>query len=336
MAIRNAAEILEIAKDLPDVTPVIIDADEPTEKYGGDSFVALHGDGSANTSRRAGSVGYRNDEGRVLSARWKTLYEAGGWPFGFLDDNYTNNLRFYYGTGRAISAGNERAAIVEFGFMTNPDSRAFIESEKGVKLAAASVLAAVYPHLSLDRLLAQAPEPPVVEDTHPPQSTEPSAVIVTLGDTGAEVLAWQRDLVKLLPRSAHAHRPDGHFGPKTVGWTNEAFRVLKLTARDAVRPLVGPRSRAAMDKELVRRAAKPAQPSWQGKALVSKINGLRFYAQPGWAPQVRPAGTFDRGHRFPRIESRISVGAGHQYRVRNSKGHGPFYVTASPTYVELR
>ena len=331
MARRVAAEILEIGKDLHDVSPKIIDADEPNSAYRGDVFVALHGDGSANRERREASVGYRNDEGRALGQRWKALYEEGGWPFGFMRDNYTTNLARYYGTGQAVSAGNPKAIITEAGFMTNPESRAFIDSDAGTKLLAVSVIVAAYPQYDLDRLLGQAPDPPKVEDPDPPASTEPSATIITVGDTGADVKAWQADLRRLLPGSRHAHRPDGHFGPKTRAWTNEAFRELGLSASDPSRPLVGPRSLAAMEAELAKRKAAPPAPAWRGRAVRAKVD-LRFYDSPRW---TNPSGTMKAGHRFPTIETRLRVGGGHQYRVRNSRGAGPYYVTAASRFVDL-
>lgn len=141
LATRIAARIAELAPAGLQVR--IIDADEPTHRYGGDAFVALHGDGSSNPNVGGASVGYRGPAGRELADRWKLLYAHHGWPFGFRADNYTANLARYYGTGRAITAGNPRAVILEHGFLTNPKERAWLESERGTEAAARAVLEAV-------------------------------------------------------------------------------------------------------------------------------------------------------------------------------------------------
>jgi hypothetical protein len=326
MARRNAAEIVAIARDLGGITPKVIDADEPNARYAGDVYVALHGDASGSSKASGASVGYRNDAGRRLGQRWKTLYKAAGWPRGFRADNYTTNLSRYYGTGHAISAGNPRAIIVEHGFLTNPEERRFIESDAGVKAAAVAVLVAAYPHLDLERLLKGAPKPELVEGSQIPSSTEPSTEVITIGDTGEDVRQWQVKLAALLPDDPDAHRPDGDFGEKTARWTVRALRKLGLDVADTSRPLVGPMSQSAMD-----RALAIETPTWEGKAARARVD-LNFYDGPRWSG---PVGTMKAGHRFPRIEALVRVGGGSQYRVRNSHGHGPFYVTASSKYVEL-
>lgn len=334
MAIRNAAEVLLIASELPDVTPSIIDADEQNARYRGEAFIAFHGDAAASSKAGGASVGYRNSEGRLLGQRWKEFYGEGGWIGTFRGDNYTANLARYYGTGQAVSAGNSKAIIVEHGFMTNPTEREFIESDKGVKLAACAAIAAAHPQYDLDRLLKGAPKPPVVKDTKPPASTTPSDTVITFGDRGQDVRAWQQDLIRAgFPIPAGA---TGNFLEQTRDATNAFYRQVGLTSRDPNRPIVGPRSYTAMEKLLASQKAAPAPVAWQGKSVYSKVDGLRIYGQPGWHPSVREVATFDKGWRFPRIEARIRVGSGWQYRVRNSRGIGPYYVTASRKYVDVR
>lgn len=331
MARRNAAELLDVARNLPDVTPRIIDADEPNSRYAGDRFISFHGDASANGAARGASVGYRNERGRALGARWKELW-ATGFDGGFRDDNYTVNLARYYGTGHAISAGNPDAVIVEHGFMTNVDDRAFIESDAGVKLAACVAVAAAFPQYDLDRLLGSAPEPEQDDEPEPPPSTEPSATVITVDDEGEDVRAWQRQLQALLGDGALPRwGADGIFGAETTAATVRAYRLLGLTASDPSAPVVGPRSRSAMEKALADQAKAPAAPAWRGKAVRAKVD-LRFYDSPRW---TNPVGRMQAGHRFPTIEARLAVGGGHQYRVRNSRGAGPFYVTAAPRFVDL-
>lgn len=84
-------------------------------------------------SERAGaSVGYRNAAGQSLAQAWKHAYEQRGWSGGFRDDNYTENLKKYYGTRKAVEAGNQRAFIAECGFLTNRDDKALLTGPGGV------------------------------------------------------------------------------------------------------------------------------------------------------------------------------------------------------------
>jgi hypothetical protein len=326
MARRNAAAIVAIAKDLPDVTPVVIDAEEPTARYRGDVFAALHGDSAGNPKARGASVGYRNDVGRAFAQRWKTLYAAGGWKSGFRQDNYTTNLARYYGTGRAVSAGNAKAIIVEHGFLSNASDRAFIESEQGVRLAAAALICAAYPQHDLDTLLKRTPKIEKVSELTIAASTEPSASIITVGDTGSDVRAWQEKLGRYLPNDPDAHRPDGHFGEKTARWTARAMLKMGVVSTPPTRPLVGPLVQEAMNKAL-----SAPSPSWKGKRVRAKVD-LNFYDGPRW---TEPTGIVKAGQGFPTIEALVQVGGGQQYRVRNSRGAGPFYLTAASRFVDL-
>lgn len=110
----------------------VINADEPLEKYAGDAFVAFHCDGSTNQNARGASVGYRNAAGQTLAQAWKHAYGQHGWSGGFRDDNYTENLKKYYGTRKAVEAGNQRAFIAECGFLTNRDDKALLTGPGGV------------------------------------------------------------------------------------------------------------------------------------------------------------------------------------------------------------
>jgi hypothetical protein len=133
-----------VAAMMPDGwTTRIIDADEPTSRYAGDAFVSLHCDASSNTGVRGASVGWRTTEGRALGAAWKAAYKKAGWPGSFRADNYTAALSGYYGTGKAVSAGNRRAVIVEQGFTTNPIERAWLRSPAGQRSSARAAVWAV-------------------------------------------------------------------------------------------------------------------------------------------------------------------------------------------------
>lgn len=104
----------------------VIDADEPSHRYFGNAFVAVHADGSEREEARGASVGYRTPEGRDLGQVWKHRYARAGWPGPWRADNYTRALAGYYGTRRAVSVGNRRAIIIESGFLTNPTDRAWL------------------------------------------------------------------------------------------------------------------------------------------------------------------------------------------------------------------
>ncbi|NYV72853.1 N-acetylmuramoyl-L-alanine amidase [Streptomyces sp. UH6] len=110
----------------------VIKADEPVEQYAGDAFVAFHCDGSLHQSARGASVGYRDAAGQSLAQAWKHAYEQRGWSGGFRDDNYTENLKKYYGTRKADEAGNRRAFIAECGFLTNQHDKALLTGPGGV------------------------------------------------------------------------------------------------------------------------------------------------------------------------------------------------------------
>lgn len=74
-----------------------------------------------------------------------------------------------------------------------------------------------------------------------------------------------------------------------------------------------------------------ARNPYAGKRLRAKVD-VRYYNTPRW---TNATGVVLRGHGFPRVDARVAVGGGHQYKVYNSRGAGPFYVTANPRFVEL-
>src|SRR5574343_1290738 len=106
---------------------LIIPADVAGSKYAGDAFVAVHGDGCANPSVRGASVGYRTNEGAILAGNWKAAYSR-YWPGTWHSDNYTAALSGYYGVRNALAAGTRAAFVLEVGTMTNPQDRAWIDS----------------------------------------------------------------------------------------------------------------------------------------------------------------------------------------------------------------
>lgn len=88
-------------------------------------FVALHTDGNTNKSIKGASVGYPDAAGGKLAAAWKRAHQRHGYPSGFHADNYTKNLRYYYGFGKSSA---QYRFLAEHGTTTNPDDEAWLFS----------------------------------------------------------------------------------------------------------------------------------------------------------------------------------------------------------------
>lgn len=116
------------------VRPVLADS----TTYRGDAFVAVHCDGSTNSTARGASVGYRTPEGQRFGQDWKRAYATRGWPV-FRPDNYTGALVGYYGVRRAVNAGTRRAIIIEAGFLTNPTDRLILTGPGGAERVALAI-----------------------------------------------------------------------------------------------------------------------------------------------------------------------------------------------------
>lgn len=302
-----AARIQSLMSEVPGWSLRIINADEPTSRYAGDAFVALHGDGGASSARGA-SVGYRNAQGRALAAAWKRAYVQAGWPGAFRGDNYTAALRGYYGHGRAVAASNPRAIIAEFGFLTNKADREFMFSEEGLQAAAASVVLAVTgEHV-------QEPSPVAPPEPEPSVKPTPSNVI-TVGSKGAAVRSWQRELRRWNPRALPRFGADGDFGDETRVWTVRFMRAVGLIGPTAnpAEPQVGPRTRRAMasalrvrfrfaHSALIRRGSKgPAVREWQAALRRWNRNALpQFGADSDFGNETHEwTRRFQRAARIP-------------------------------------
>jgi N-acetylmuramoyl-L-alanine amidase CwlA len=75
------------------------------------------------------------------------------------------------------------------------------------------------------------------------------------------------------------------------------------------------------------------QPSYIGKRVESKVNGLRFYSKPSWDDKYK-VGELNKGYGFPKIIDKVKVDGAYQYKAKNSKGE-VYYVTASNKYVKV-
>lgn len=132
----NAAALLRAAGHRARV----IGADQRVPRS--DAFVAVHYDGSTNSSAKGASVGYRNSRSRALAHAWKRAYDRAGHRWGFRSDNYTPALARYYGTGRAHRAGTPRAIIIEGGFGSHPREGAWLRSREGARACAEAIFEA--------------------------------------------------------------------------------------------------------------------------------------------------------------------------------------------------
>lgn len=142
-----------------------IDADVAIGNYRGEVFVAIHADGSVDDSAHGASVGYRNSRGKTLARHVKRAYKQrardAGYDLKFRSDNYTEDLHFYYGTGNALAENPDcRAIVIEGGFLTHRDERAFLTSAAGQKALAMAIAdgitgdtAPAGPTVNLDRLI---------------------------------------------------------------------------------------------------------------------------------------------------------------------------------------
>ena len=77
--------------------------------------VFVHFDGSKSGTAGA-SVGYNDDSDKPAATEWKNLY-ARYWDFKWMEDNYTDNLRYYYGYSHSITSDAEM--VIEFGDLSN-------------------------------------------------------------------------------------------------------------------------------------------------------------------------------------------------------------------------
>lgn len=77
--------------------------------------VFLHFDGSDSPCRSGASIGYKNPSDRPAAAAWKALYSQ-YWPFKWMPDNFTPDLRNYYGYKYTTTSDAE--LLIEFGELT--------------------------------------------------------------------------------------------------------------------------------------------------------------------------------------------------------------------------
>jgi len=206
----------------------VILADEPSAAYRGDAFIAIHADASTATSAHGASVGYRESRGKTLAVAWKAAYQRHGWKQGFRSDNYTSNLRGYYGTREALDVNSRcRAFIAEAGFLTNAEDRKFITSSHGRRcfaLAFADALDSIYGRPS-----------PSDTDTFDAGAIMARLPILRRGHEGQHVANAQSLINAHLPGTPL--KVDSDFGPATESKTKEFQRQVKIGADGVIGPV---------------------------------------------------------------------------------------------------
>ena len=114
---------------------------------------------------------------------------------------------------------------------------------------------------------------------------------------------------------------DGIWGPQTEG----AFNKSLLPGRKL--PVEGS---TTVGSDVI--THEPKAPPWKNKRLRAIADRVNFYDSQRWE---RPSGHMKRGQHFPVIEGEVVTGNSKQYRVRNSRGAGPFYITTRADLVQL-
>jgi hypothetical protein len=166
-----------------------------------DVFVALHTDGSGNPRRRGASVGYPDDAGRALARAWKLEHQRGGFPGGFLADNYTAALRGYYGFRKSRAPVR---FLAEHGTTTNrDDERWLFDHLEQCAAAHVRAIGLLYPTVPLPADPDDPPEEPAMltivhAEDRASCLLRPDGTLFPL-DTNDEVRAYQAAGARTVP-----------------------------------------------------------------------------------------------------------------------------------------
>ncbi len=85
--------------------------------------IFIHFDGTDRPCTSAASIGYHTGASKPAADLWRKTYGR-IFPFGFMADNFTNNLRDYYGF-RQVHA-QDAGLVLELGELTCPAQRAWL------------------------------------------------------------------------------------------------------------------------------------------------------------------------------------------------------------------
>ncbi len=87
--------------------------------------VFIHFDGSDRPCTTGASIGYHDSGSSAAAALWRDMYSR-YFPFTFMPDNFTDNLRDYYGFRQVHAA--DGALVVELGEVSCPAQRQWLAS----------------------------------------------------------------------------------------------------------------------------------------------------------------------------------------------------------------
>jgi hypothetical protein len=90
--------------------------------------IFIHFDGTDAPCTSGASIGYHTDDSKPAAQLWHRMYGA-VFPFRFEPDNFTDNLRDYYGFRQVRAEGG--ALVVELGELTCPAQREWLQSRLG-------------------------------------------------------------------------------------------------------------------------------------------------------------------------------------------------------------
>lgn len=85
--------------------------------------VFIHFDGSDRPCSTGASIGYHDSESNAAAELWRDMYSR-YFPFTIMPDNFTNNLRDYYGFRQVHAA--DGALVIELGEISCPAQRQWL------------------------------------------------------------------------------------------------------------------------------------------------------------------------------------------------------------------
>lgn len=87
--------------------------------------IFIHFDGTERACTSGASIGYHTDASKAAADLWRKKYSA-VFPFRFMPDNFTRNLRDYYGFRQVRS--QDGSLVIELGEVSCPAQRAWLAS----------------------------------------------------------------------------------------------------------------------------------------------------------------------------------------------------------------
>ena len=85
--------------------------------------VFIHFDGNDTPCSTGASIGYHRESDKPAAAAWRAIYSR-YFPYAFMPDDFTKNLRDYYGFRQLRSA--DGAIVIELGEVTCPAEKAWL------------------------------------------------------------------------------------------------------------------------------------------------------------------------------------------------------------------